>query len=260
MLDQKTLIQGVLMGDEKACIVILDAVDMKAFSKIFYKLFDRETFEVKYAWSGVVSTPQWLLKTFKDFPKLHDAVFISANPFAEKYARYLQRKFKHVVLLSAKYWSESDTVHPARVTMALRLATLKYRKVVAHYMQPHPPFIVGEQVFRELNRKLSLDLRGSRIEYILARKSPAWRKVFKLLYEANIYYILYHLKKYVIPWLRRRKFKVYLTADHGELLGVYKPYILGKPVNVVAYALGIYRWIGHNVRHKDLYVVPWVKL
>jgi len=73
-------------------------------------------------------------------------IYISATPYAFK----ARDRFARVVKLWEHGWDkELETVRAGRVSEAVRIAIKRgARKLIAHYIQPHAPFV--RRVFRAL--------------------------------------------------------------------------------------------------------------
>jgi hypothetical protein len=149
----------------------------------------------------------------------HDVVYVSANPYA---ARLPESTFHDLVPVYDEWDEELQTVTPAVMNDAVRRAHDRYpnKRIVAHYMQPHYPFI-GE-------RGRELDHRGyapdgdyaamesysiwAQLQFGLASAS---RSAVVEAYRENLRVVLGALE----GLLSEVEGKHVLTADHGNMLG-----------------------------------------
>ncbi len=176
---------------------------------------------------------------------LHDTVYITANVYAENIP---DNTFHYVDNLLDNTWNDKlGTVHPGDVADATRDALERFpnKRVIAHFMQPHYPFIG--------NRALDLDLDTGEIDrtgfgqtiwqmlqYGLTElnENEVWD-----LYAENLRVAL----DSVAGLLEEPTGKTVITADHGNLVGDRL-----WPVPVRGY--------GHppNVYVDELLTVPWM--
>jgi len=249
---QVDLLKEVFTKHDKVVVVVLDAVNIDVFRKVY-----GEDFEV--VWSEGFSTEPWLIKTFIENSEnkiFREVTYICSNPFCELHFNKLRKIFHTIIPLSQKYWnSKYGTVMPAVVTTSTLIYAkfYKYRKMIVHYMQPHPPFIHLSYNEPSIRKEDVVEKKINR-EYLLARCSWRYRKFFKLAYVKNLEIVLTHVRK-LTNELKQMNYEVYLTADHGEILGKWRPNPL-KP----KWLFGLCRFVGHTRDFEELHLVPWVRL
>ena len=253
--DQKELIYRFFDENEKALMLILDACNWKALRLL------RNWFNIKVVRSRGSWTVQWLQYTFDE--PLKDVVYVSANPYTYL-LRNFREKFKRVIDLPLLCWdSNYNTVHPRSVNMFVKeRVKVGDKKLIAHYMQPHPPFI-----FETWLNNFSHDFRNGKRElrvYELARKSFDIRREFVKAYMKNLEITMVYIES-LIETIKRvdPNFKIVITSDHSEILhGAYHPLRVRRKFWLwIPWILGIYRFVGHernSILMKELYEVPWV--
>ena len=178
----------------------------------------------------------------------HDIVYVSANPWTAD----LPAGTFHDVIPVYDAWDEAlQTVTPAVMNDAVRRAHDRYpnKRIVAHYMQPHYPFI-GE-------RGRELDHRGYAPDgdYTTMDSYSIWaqlqfgisthsRAAVIEAYRENLRVVLTALES-LLPEIDG---KVVISADHGNMLGE----CLG-PLPIPVY--------GHHdgLATPELIEVPWLE-
>jgi len=179
----------------------------------------------------------------------HDMVYVSANPWTSE----LPADTFHDQIPAYDAWDEElQTVTPEVMTEAVRRAHERYpdKRIVAHYMQPHYPFI-GERG-RELDHRgyapdgdwAAMDSYSiwAQLQFGISNHS---RSAVIEAYRENLRVALRELEGV----LGDIDGKVVLSADHGNMLGE----CLG-PLPVPVY--------GHHdgVATPELIQVPWLEL
>lgn len=252
--DQAKLIYNFFNENEKVLMLVLDACNWRVLSSLKNE-WDLEVVRSRGSW-----TLEWLQRTF--LTPLKDVIYISANPYTYLLKRF-KSKFKKVINLPLLVWNfKFNTVHPRSVNFFVR-EQVKFgeKKIIAHYMQPHPPFI-----FKTWLNIFSHDFRNGKRElkiYDLARKSFDVRKEFIKAYTKNLCKALKYVES-IIKIVRNfdSNFKIVITSDHSEVLrGVYYPFKFRKKFWLwLPWVLGIYRFVGHETssRLSELYEVPWI--
>jgi hypothetical protein len=188
--------------------------------------------------SRASSTKEFLRANFEG-RELHDVVYVTANP-------QLARKGIDTSLHAVRnVWQDEGwddhyrTVHPETMTTWTLRAAHEFpdKRLVAHYMQPHYPFIgpTGLEHF-ELDT-LAFWSRFKRGEIDVPDD------VIERAYRENLDVAL----PYVTELLEGLEGKTVVTADHGELFG--------ERAGIVPKA-----YYGHpsGVYHEDLVTVPWL--
>jgi len=239
--DQAELIYRFLSGDGRL-LIVLDALRLD----VARELAAHYGLEVRAVESRGRWTDEWLLKTFTR--PLRGVVYVTANPRVRIHFR--PGPFTAVVDLSRSAWSERlNTVPPWRVLQAARrLIEAGCRRLLVHFLQPHAPFLMDSRPVGELTTE----------EY-------------SYLYWANAAIALHYALR-LAEKARLLGFKVAITSDHGELLGVYAPlkalrWLKRKNVakwlrNWLPCALGAKRVVGHPMGGpgEELREVPWIEL
>jgi hypothetical protein len=192
------------------------------------------------------SSPETLTKAFSADTH-HDTVYISANPFTSTIP---QETFHatHDLVNDDNYWSnQKKTVTPEVMKQAVVDFSDKYphKRVIAHFMQPHHPFLGESSGEIQFNR----GVYGERDKQF---NTDPWMNAYlstqvnheKLLtaYRENIELALPHVME-VIDTLEGKSI---ITSDHANLIGDR-----GYPIPVRGY--------GHpnDIVSKKLRQVPW---
>lgn len=181
---------------------------------------------------------------------LHDTVYITANPYVH---RLSNKTFHTVVNLLDDEWDESlETVPPASVSSALYDVRETYpeKRIIAHFMQPHYPFIGPK------GQGLNQGGISSKEDGISVQESDIWRSLqFGLddlstddvweAYRENLDIVLNEVDQ-LLDDLDGR---TVITSDHGNMVGEW---ISPVPARV---------W-GHppNVHAPELVDVPWFEI
>jgi hypothetical protein len=199
------------------------------------------------SWTG-----EFLIKNFQK-DKYNDIIFITSNPFVNK---YLQGKFFTIISVWKTHWDERyQTVPPRAVYEATLRAMKKYphKKFVIHFLQPHHPYFVLN--FKDTTMKVIKDsIRNGDLKLGTIKNeplnelylSPIYGRFFikRLIwaYKENLRIVL----PYVELLLHRFKGRTVVTADHGELFGEYVIPLI--PIKVYGHGIG---------RNTNLIKVPW---
>jgi len=262
MRSQRDLIYGFFSGGRRL-LIVLDACNYDVFVESIGILGS-----FKLAVSKVLSmgccTSEWLKRTFTE---PIDAVYVAANPWVPLLLKD-NGIFKSIVDVSSRFWDERlGTVRAEHVNMVALRYLLKGESVVAHYLQPHPPFVCDTWL-----KDNGGDPRfAGREIYVQAIRDGKARSEFRRAYKKNMAYALGCARKLIDAALRLG-YKVVVTSDHSELLGLYAPlkafrWLFRKhPIKFLKawlpYAIGLYRVVGHpcNWKGKELLEVPWVEI
>ncbi|ASJ08346.1 hypothetical protein A3L11_03505 [Thermococcus siculi] len=199
------------------------------------------------SWTG-----EFLIKNFPE-EKYEDMVFITSNPFVDK---YLSGKFHAIISVWKTGWDERyQTVPPRAVYDAAVKALKSYpgKKLIVHFLQPHHPYFVlkfGDRTMRVIRDSIS----EGRLKMDTVQNEP-----LNELYLSPIYG-QFHIRKliwayrenlravmpYVELLLHRLRGRTVVTADHGELFGEQVTRLL--PIKVYGHGIG---------RNANLIKVPW---
>ena len=203
-------------------LIILDACRYDYF---------KEECKIKGKLKKVISsgkcTTYWLLNTWTGF--YDDIHYISANPYISKYIPPNGwDTFKHFNSIDKVWeWGWDDTigtVHPEKVVNAVKNYT-GGRRIIAHFMQPHYPYInkIYIPIRSDRERRTSLlaegkdtNIKTTGILYCQAISQFGEDKI-REAYRNNLRLVLEYVEK-LIESIDNRK-KIIITADHGELLG-----------------------------------------
>lgn len=233
-------------------LIILDACRYDAFGEMVHESALRGKLECRT--SIATDTGEFMIKNFFQ-RRCDDVVYISANPFADKFLK--ERVHKLISVWRTDWSREDDTVLPGVMCERTLEVARQYpsKRIVAHFIQPHYPYIGHE----ELNvskfysaRPVAEQPKGggykddsffsisAKLVYARAMKDrdTHWRA-----YMDNLRAALLHVQKLVkvLPG------KTVISADHGEAFGEKISRLL--PIRVY----------GHMecMRIKALTRVPW---
>lgn len=187
--------------------------------------------------------------------KLHDTVYITANPYSIKLSESL---FYTIESALGRWDDKHETVFPAEVLELAVDSHERYpnKRLVIHFMQPHEPWI-GPTMDRISER---MNLTGydkahakSDFDTNIDGNNP-WEEVKKgniSLGEMRQAYTesLNHVLQHVESLINKLDGKSVVTSDHGELLGdmltPLGPRLYGHP---------------HFIYTKNLREVPWLEI
>ena len=203
-------------------------------------------------------TDEWLLRTFTS--PLRHVVYVSASPWPRKLG--IAHLFKRVVDVWRYGWDEELSTVPADVVSRAIREQLDRgeRNIMAHYLQPHAPFVRGSW----LNKLRTGKANPGFLAYKAAETSPAARREFIRAYEENVAYVMEEVAR-LLSWLREYYpgAVVAITSDHGECLGRWHPLLSWRePRKTILRLLGIHKVFGHppGRRWPELIHVPWLTL
>jgi len=254
---QKRLIYDFFSREGLRVLLVLDACRLDYFMR-YVNLFGGIGYYTLFPVLSCGScTKEWFTKTFTD--PLRDVIYISANPHAFR----AWDRFAKVIKLWEHGWDkELETVRASYVSEAVRIAIKRgAQKLIAHYMQPHAPFVRGSW----LNKLRGGGKRPGFLAYVAARRSPMARKEFVRAYDENVSYVMNEAAR-LVKWLINRAHvaEVAITSDHGECLGRWEPLLLFRKRiwRWAPWLLGIYRLVGHPCcrRYPELVIVPWMTI
>lgn len=189
-------------------------------------------------------TIEWVSQTFTEF--YPDILYISSVPFvAFNYRPKVHGDFRpmdHFGLVRDLWMDKFDdhlqTVPPVEVVRAAQEIRQRApnRRVVAHFIQPHPPMI-GQPPFTLFD--------WNRVTHQSTDVFPSYEEIWKKgyahwlrkAYEANLKLVLNYVERLVRDW----KGKAVVTADHGEGFGEEGVY--GHPQGVNVRALREVPWL-----------------
>lgn len=220
-------------------LVILDGCRYDLFSETY----DSGGMLEKRVSHGTESS-EFIEKNFQG-RELHDTIYVTANP----YARLLSEDvFYRIVNLLEDSWDpEYRTVLPKTMTETVCEVLDKHpdKRVIAHYMQPHYPFIgdFGSQLdHKGIAPGQGASDNGEAVWVRLQRGDLSRESVWKA-YRENLELVLDSVETLVEANIGR----TVITSDHGNLLGDWV-----GPIPTRAYGHP------HNLYTGALLEVPWL--
>lgn len=257
LVDQTKLIYELFLETERALLLVLDACNWRILASL------KPKWNVKVVRSRGSHTHEWLQRSFQR--PLKEVLYISSNPHTYV-LKDIRMKFKHIVDLYFLCWNDAlQTVHPRAVNLFAKEKVIAgEKKLIAHYLQPHAPFI-GDTWLNLHSHDFRGDMKELKI-YDLARRSSEARKEFARAYINNLILVTNYVEL-LAESVRAidSGFNIVVSADHSEVVrGVYCP-TRGFRKRIwlwIPWALGIHRFVGHESRSsiEQLYEVPWVRL
>lgn len=237
---------------EEYLLVVLDACRYDMFKDVHHLFLDgeaeprytpaRDTFEyVQTMWRGT-----------NDVTYVSGAVPINSvrvqyeeeGDFESLYNGYKPvEHLEEIIDVWKTGWdNELGTVPPRKVTEAALENDHKDR-VVAHYFQPHAPYI-GEDSLLGHTGEEHRPNHGKPNDELIWRKVkegeiPLWK--LRQAYRSNLIHALKEVKELVE---KTQHSNVYVTGDHGEALGEY----------------GVYAHPRKPKRHPKIHTVPFLKV
>jgi hypothetical protein len=191
------------------------------------------------------SSREWA-EHFSEAPELHDIVYVSANPhisneMIEELAG--QNPFFMIYDVWKSAWDEElGTVKAEDLNEKLRKVKEMHpdKRIVAHYMQPHHPFI-GEKRIDEEGFRFPGEMEEEKHDLVWdkIRDGEITVEEAQEAYRFNLKYIKAEIED-IVPELEG---KTILTADHGNLFGERGMY---------AHPPGM--------QMKELVEVPWIEV
>lgn len=240
-------------------LIVLDACRFDTFERFVESGGHFEGCEVRKEISRGETTARFLVENFHD-RSLLDTVYVSANAVVGSHVHDMDL-YKFVGLwdtddddttrpdLDRRY---RDAVYPEDVVASTLDAAESHpnKRLVAHFLQPHPPFIVkdGEPIEK------GSDYR----DFTAVRKGEMAREEIVDVYEENVAYVL----KYVSDLVSKLEGKTVVTADHGELLGSGIPTLFEfLHPRWSSFRRNRFDYAHHrHVRVPELIEVPWVEI
>jgi len=231
VIDQGELLYNALSKNKIIMIVILDACRFDFFEEV-----NDIKGNLRCVQSRGSSTPEWLKNTWIDF---YDKVaYVTANPYVNDKPNDRgwngAEHFPHIEKVWDWGWTEVKgvpTVPAENVNKGVKkVVEMGYKKIIAHYMQPHPPYI--GKITLPIETFVHARFKAKGVKNAPVDKLRYWNvdiETLRLAYKYNLEYVL---EKGVKPLLSEfSDFKIIVTADHGELLGEYSNF--GHPDGVI---------------------------
>lgn len=176
----------------------------------------------------------------------HDTVYVNANPYIPKLG--MDDGTFHAVIDCLGDWDEElETVRPESVAEATMAARERYpdKRIIAHFMQPHAPFI-GEHGRSIEAGGWTMDRETDSVPdmWNQVREGDVDEETFWTAYTENLDVAL----DVVEPLLDSLSGKSVVTSDHGNLVGERLSPIPTRPK------------YGHpyGVHVRELVEVPWL--
>lgn len=229
-----------VMNEEWDNLIILDGCRADIFENMCW--FDGNYNERV---SRATESQKFLARNFEG-KELHDTVYVSANPYA---ADLSNDTFHAFYDLYRTAWNEElQTIAPDSVVDTTKEIHTDFpnKKIIAHFMQPHYPFIgeLGKQIDNSSIGRQQGDGTArmtiwSKLMYGEDCMSPV--EVIRA-YAENLEIVLTSIESL----LEELNGRTVITADHGNLIGD-----IGDPIPVPAY--------GHPPEYfvEPLVDVPW---
>lgn len=236
-------------------LLLLDAARYDEFVRV--APFDENSIDRRITLGS--KTPEFLERTFNNM-KLHDTVYITANPQPLKYQFESGTDIFHDMISLLDEWDpETQTIKPEIVREAALEASESYptKRLLIHFLQPHAPFlgptaaairhrtgktIGGLNPGREYTDAESKDIQTASYRDIL--NEGVDRKEIRTAYRETLALVIQECEQLV----NDLSGKTVITSDHGELLGE----------RVLPF--GSQRWEHpRGVRTAELCVVPWIE-
>jgi hypothetical protein len=161
------------------------------------------------------STVGWMKQVWNQ-PIWSDVTYVSGNPMTDwaqdedsaEDGYNLNLEFNEYI----RAWKGGDShrYSPKRVS---RLAGNSKPPVVAHFMQPHTPFI-GDITLGVTDYEWMGETRTSTSEYMLVETGHASQQLIRRAYYKNLEHVWAYARHFI-----NKDGKTVITADHGEALG-----------------------------------------
>jgi DNA-binding transcriptional MerR regulator len=166
------------------------------------------------------NTPMWMNRTFPERNETEETVYVCGNPFSADILD--QTEFAELIEVWKYAWEEPGTVPPSAITdesiRVFREQNTENKRVIAHYMQPHCPFISNPRQNKKLDnfgnqesRDIWAQLRDGEVS-----RDNVWRD-----YKENLRIVLDEIKA-LLENVNAND--VIITSDHGNALGEYGVY------------------------------------
>jgi hypothetical protein len=234
-------------------LIVLDACRVDLMKEVVseYDCFDR----VDSIYSVGSHSAEWMENTFSDeyLEDINKTEYITANPHSRSALPLPMSEFK----AADEVWRYGfdtglGTIPPRIITDQTINASREgeTEQVIAHYMQPHQPFIAGEEVFPgesmlmdEVTEDAGQDGEwspgdiGRHNIWRMCRQGEISRSELWAPYRENLRLVLDE----IVLVLNNVDAKVVVTADHGNAIGEWGMY--GHPAGCLLPAVRKVPWI-----------------
>lgn len=238
-----------VMAEDWDTLVLLDACRYDMFERISELPGD-----LSMCKSQASATDDFLRENFSEGP-FHDTVYVTANPRLET-VDDVKSQFHDVINVWQSNWdADLETVPPGPMTTQVIAAHERYpdKRIIAHYIQPHGPFI-GPTGIEEIgvysgvadHKRTALGEESdpdNKYVWELVRQGVVTGDVAKRAYDENLALALAEVERL----LEAVKGRIVVTSDHGNMLGER------------AWPVPVRLW-GHpnGIRTDELVNVPWL--
>ncbi len=224
-----------VMDEDWDNLIILDCCRYDTFVKV-------SGIECEFRISRGSCTKEFLIENFHG-KKYLDTIYITANPFVDKYVKDC---FYKVISVWKTDWNEKyHTVLPQSVVKRALETEKKYpdKRLIIHFMQPHIPFIKNPELnilgwgekstFKILNRNLN--------EKGVIPSNP-WKEVGRGNIDLATVYKAYERNlEAVLPYAFKLAYKLngktVITSDHGQALN---DRLWPLPIKIIDHPCSIY--------------------
>lgn len=237
-------------------LVVLDACRVDLMEEVIDE-YDELAGPVDTRWSNASCSVDWILRNWTgDRPEVRTAGYVTANPFADhdrstaRSGHLSEEPLGYLAKLYETHWAEVEegieTVPPEAVTDYTVAAwrardELGIDRLVAHYMQPHEPYIArpewGDENARLLGNLVDEEAEAGASIWPRLEAGEIDREEFWEVYKENLRWVLDDVVERLLPNVDGR---VALTADHGNAMGEWgewhhPPGAIGPAVRRVPY-------------------------
>lgn len=259
--------------DDWDVLVVLDACRTDLMREVLAE-YPELPDDVDTHWSNASCSIDWQLRNWKGRPEhTRNAGYVTANPFAEhempdaRSADLGDEEIGHLAPLYRTDWQEIkpgiSTVPPEAVTdhtiSAWRARhDLGINRLVAHYMQPHEPYITrpewGDGDHELLGNLIDPEQEAGSSIWPLLEDGEVDRDEFWEVYKDNLRWVLDDVVDRLLPNVDGR---VVLTADHGNAMGEWGEW--HHPPGAIGPSVRKVPWVGIGC-YDDKSVTPDVDL
>jgi hypothetical protein len=228
------------LEDDWDNLIILDACRHDMFKQLSYL-----EGTLTHRTSMAASTEEFLKSGLVN-KQYYDTVYVTANPMFERNIEQLNQPFHAVINVWAEdgWDDEHNTVLPETMTEYVLRASEQYpnKRIIAHYIQPHYPFISANGI--NTGRPDPLSTGGDFWSQIRTGEISISREKIWRAYKENLEHTLPHVERLVAELSG----KSVVTSDHGNMVGERARPI---PVREWGHPPGMYTY--------EIVTVPWLE-